>query len=68
MGGGDEGSRDPPAPQHPVGVEQQGEGGLSHGGGGGRVGSGVKGITSHPTFCSDILNNRSLVRTGQVRG
>ena len=48
VGGGDEGSRGPPAPQDPVGIEEHGEGGLVlHGGGGGGGRGGVKGVTSH---------------------
>ena len=47
MGGGDQGGRDPPAPQQLVGIEEQGESGLGlHGGGGGGLGGGVEGFTS----------------------
>ena len=38
MEGGDQGGRDPPAPQQLVGIEEQGEVGLSLHGGGGRGG------------------------------
>ena len=45
MEGGDQGGRDPPAPQQLVGIEEQGEGGLGLHEGGGRVDGGIEGFT-----------------------